>query len=33
VPVVNRVKRAQGHLAAVTSMLEEGCKEIVTQFC
>lgn len=32
-PVVNRLKRAQGHLAAVTRMLEEGrdCKDIVTQ--
>ncbi len=32
-PVVNRLKRAQGQLAAVTRMLEEGrdCKEIVTQ--
>jgi DNA-binding FrmR family transcriptional regulator len=31
--VVNRLKRAQGHLAAVTRMREEGrdCKEIVTQ--
>jgi len=33
VPVVNRLKRAQGQLAAVTRMLEESrdCKEIVTQ--
>ncbi|MDJ0319304.1 metal-sensitive transcriptional regulator [Pseudarthrobacter sp. PS3-L1] len=32
-PVVNRLKRAQGQLAAVTRMLEEGkdCKDIVTQ--
>jgi DNA-binding FrmR family transcriptional regulator len=32
-PVVNRLKRAQGQLAAVTRMLEEGkdCKEIVMQ--
>ena len=32
-PVINRLKRAQGQLAAVTRMLEEGrdCKEIVTQ--
>lgn len=33
VPVVNRLKRAQGQLAAVTRMIEEGrdCKDIVTQ--
>ncbi|HXF02633.1 MAG TPA: metal-sensitive transcriptional regulator [Arthrobacter sp.] len=33
VPVINRLKRAQGQLAAVTRMLEEGrdCKDIVTQ--
>jgi DNA-binding FrmR family transcriptional regulator len=32
-PVVNRLKRAQGQLAAVTRMMEEGrdCKDIVTQ--
>ena len=32
-PVVNRLKRAQGQLAAVTRMLEEGrdCKDIITQ--
>lgn len=32
-PVVNRLKRAQGQLAAVTRMIEEGrdCKDIVTQ--
>ena len=32
-PVVNRLKRAQGQLAGVTRMLEEGrdCKDIVTQ--
>jgi DNA-binding FrmR family transcriptional regulator len=32
-PVVNRLKRAQGQLAAVTRMLEDGrdCKDIVTQ--
>ncbi|WP_459384424.1 metal-sensitive transcriptional regulator [Arthrobacter humicola] len=32
-PVVNRLKRAQGQLAAVTRMLEEGgdCRAIVTQ--
>lgn len=32
-PVINRLKRAQGQLAAVTRMLEEGrdCKEIVMQ--
>lgn len=32
-PVINRLKRAQGQLAAVTRMLEEGrdCKEVVTQ--
>jgi len=32
-PVVNRLKRAQGQLAAVTRLLEEGkdCKDIVTQ--
>ncbi|MCQ1946124.1 MULTISPECIES: metal-sensitive transcriptional regulator [unclassified Arthrobacter] len=32
-PVINRLKRAQGQLAAVTRMLEEGrdCKDIVTQ--
>lgn len=33
VPVINRLKRAQGQLAAVTRMLEEGreCKDVVTQ--
>lgn len=32
-PVVNRLKRAQGQLAAVTRILEEGraCKDIVPQ--
>ncbi len=32
-PVINRLKRAQGQLAAVTRMLEEGrdCKDTVTQ--
>jgi len=32
-PVLNRLKRAQGQLAAVTRMLEEGrdCKDVVTQ--
>ena len=32
-PVINRLKRAQGQLAGVTRMLEEGrdCKDIVTQ--
>lgn len=32
-PVINRLKRAQGQLGAVTRMLEEGrdCKDIVTQ--
>lgn len=32
-PVVNRLKRAQGQLAAVVRMLEEGrdCKDVVTQ--
>ena len=32
-PVVNRLKRAQGQLAAVTRMIEEGkdCKTVVTQ--
>lgn len=32
-PVINRLKRAQGQLAAVTRMLEEDrdCKEVVTQ--
>ena len=31
--VINRLKRAQGQLAAVTRMLEEGrdCKQVVTQ--
>ena len=31
-PVVNRLKRAQGQLAAVTRMIEEGkdCKAVVT---
>jgi DNA-binding FrmR family transcriptional regulator len=33
IPVINRLKRAQGQLSAVTRMLEEGrdCKDIVTQ--
>lgn len=32
-PVVNRLKRAQGQLAAVTRMMEEGrdCTDVVTQ--
>ena len=32
-PVITRLKRAHGHLAAVTRMLEEDrdCKEVVTQ--
>ena len=32
-PVINRLKRAQGQLAGVTRMLEEGkdCKNVVTQ--
>jgi DNA-binding FrmR family transcriptional regulator len=32
-PVINRLKRAQGQLSAVTRMLEEGrdCKDLVTQ--
>ncbi|NVN00531.1 metal-sensitive transcriptional regulator [Arthrobacter sp. SDTb3-6] len=32
-PVINRLKRAQGQLAAVTRMLAEGrdCKDVVTQ--
>lgn len=32
-PIINRLKRAQGQLAAVTRMLEDGpdCKEVVTQ--
>nr|WP_277925486.1 metal-sensitive transcriptional regulator [Sediminivirga luteola] len=32
-PVLNRLKRAQGQLAAVVRMLEEGrdCKDVVTQ--
>ena len=32
-PVINRLKRAQGQLAAVTRMLEEGrdCKDVVIQ--
>ncbi|MET1033796.1 metal-sensitive transcriptional regulator [Arthrobacter halodurans] len=32
-PIINRLKRAQGQLAAVTRMLEGGsdCKDIVTQ--
>ncbi|ALE91211.1 cytoplasmic protein [Arthrobacter alpinus] len=32
-PIINRLKRAQGQLAAVTGMLEEGrdCEDIVTQ--
>lgn len=32
-PVVNRIKRAQGQLAGVLRMLEDGreCEEIVTQ--
>jgi DNA-binding FrmR family transcriptional regulator len=33
VPVVNRIKRAQGQLAGVVRMLEEGreCEDVVTQ--
>ncbi|WP_455835788.1 metal-sensitive transcriptional regulator [Pseudarthrobacter siccitolerans] len=32
-PVINRLKRAQRQLSAVTRMLEEGrhCKDVVTQ--
>jgi len=32
-PVINRLKRAHGQLAAVTRMLEDGrdCKDVVTQ--
>lgn len=32
-PVINRIKRAQGQLAGVVRMLEEGrdCEDIVTQ--
>lgn len=32
-PVVNRIKRAQGQLAGVVRMLEEGreCEDVVTQ--
>ncbi|ALC04541.1 hypothetical protein CDES_00275 [Corynebacterium deserti GIMN1.010] len=32
-PVLNRLKRAQGQLAAVVRMLDEGrdCKDVVTQ--
>jgi DNA-binding FrmR family transcriptional regulator len=32
-PIINRLKRAQGQLAGVTRMLEEGkdCKDVVTQ--
>ena len=32
-PVINRIKRAQGQLAAVLRMLEEGrdCEDVVTQ--
>ncbi|WP_108250382.1 metal-sensitive transcriptional regulator [Planctomonas deserti] len=32
-PVINRLKRAQGQLAAVTRMVEDGrdCKDVVTQ--
>jgi len=32
-PVINRVKRAQGQLAGVVRMLEEGrdCEDVVTQ--
>lgn len=32
-PILNRLKRAQGQLAAVTRMMEEGaeCKDIVMQ--
>lgn len=32
-PVINRLKRAQGQLAAVTRMMEEGrdCKDVITQ--
>ena len=33
-PLVNRAKRAQGHLAKVIAMMEEGgdCEEVLTQF-
>ena len=32
-PVINRIKRAQGQLAAVVRMIEDGrdCKDVVTQ--
>lgn len=32
-PVINRIRRAQGQLAAVARMLEEGrdCEDVVTQ--
>jgi DNA-binding FrmR family transcriptional regulator len=32
-PVINRIKRAQGQLAGVLRMLEEGreCEDVVTQ--
>jgi len=32
-PVINRIKRAQGQLAGVVKMLEEGreCEDVVTQ--
>jgi DNA-binding FrmR family transcriptional regulator len=32
-PVINRIKRAQGQLAGVLRLIEEGrdCKEVVTQ--
>ena len=32
-PIINRLKRAQGQLAGVTRMLEEGryCEDVVTQ--
>lgn len=33
-PVINRIKRAQGQLAGVLRMMEEGrdCEDVVTQF-
>lgn len=33
-PLINRAKRAQGHLAKVIAMMEEGgeCEEVLTQF-
>ncbi|MBS45422.1 MAG: cytoplasmic protein [Nocardioides sp.] len=33
-PVLNRVKRAHGHLGKVITMMEEGqdCEDVITQF-